>query len=261
MADVQARGLRFHVQRLGEGPPTVVFLHGLVMDNLSSWYFTVANAAGRHAEAIVYDLRGHGRSERPPTGYSVAEMVADLNDLLDALGISHPVHLVGNSFGGLLALAFGAAHPERVAGVVLVDAHLSHSGWGAEMAATLRLEGSERDQRIADSFQHWLGRHSGRKRNRLADNAKALVYGTTLVADLEASAPLSDDDLRRITAPVLALYGETSDLRDAADRLRSVLPRCELRVLAGCSHSVIWEATDAVRAAVLEHLGVSGAAA
>ncbi len=256
MADVQARGLRFHVQRLGEGPLTVVFLHGLVMDNLSSWYFTVANAAGRHAEAIAYDLRGHGRSERPPEGYAVAEMVADLEALLDALSLTHPVHLVGNSFGGLLALAFAVAHPGRVAGIVLVDAHLSDAGWGSEMAATLRLEGDERDQKIAESFQHWLGRHSTRKRNRRAENAKGLVYGTTLVADLEASPPLSDEDLRRIRCPVLAIYGETSDLRDAAERLQRVLPDCELRVLPGCSHSVIWEATDTVRAAVLSHLGV-----
>jgi len=43
MADVVANGVRHHVQRLGRGDRTVVFVHGLVMDNLSSWYFTVAN--------------------------------------------------------------------------------------------------------------------------------------------------------------------------------------------------------------------------
>ncbi len=41
MAEVIAGGVRFHVQRLGGGDRTVVFLHGLVMHNLSSWYFTV----------------------------------------------------------------------------------------------------------------------------------------------------------------------------------------------------------------------------
>ena len=47
MAEVEVRGLDFHFLRLGGGEPTVVFLHGLVMDNLSSWYFTVANPMAR----------------------------------------------------------------------------------------------------------------------------------------------------------------------------------------------------------------------
>src|SRR5947207_7958536 len=107
MAEVAARGLTFHVQRLGsaDARATVVFLHGLVMDNLSSFYFTLANPVAQVASVILYDLRGHGRSERPPDGYGLGEMVADLDALLDALGVARPVILVGNSFGGLLALA------------------------------------------------------------------------------------------------------------------------------------------------------------
>src|SRR5258706_10835045 len=109
MADVVANGVRHHVQRLGSPRPdgrTVVFVHGLVMDNLSSFYFTLANPIAAGAEVILYDLRGHGMSERPPRGYAVADLVADLAALLDALSIDHPVDLVGNSFGGLVALAF-----------------------------------------------------------------------------------------------------------------------------------------------------------
>src|SRR5438552_5849704 len=123
MADVVANGVRHHVQRLGRGERTVVFVHGLVMDNLSSFYFTLANPIAEGAEVILYDLRGHGLSERPASGYSVASLVADLAALLDALAITRPVALVGNSFGGLVALAFAAAHPERVERLVLIDAH------------------------------------------------------------------------------------------------------------------------------------------
>lgn len=254
MAEVVARGLRFHVQKLGEvgeGEPTVVFLHGLVMDNLSSWYFTAANPVAKHTSALLYDLRGHGRSERPDGGYTVPDMVADLAALLGACGVEAPVHLVGNSFGGLLGLAFALEHPERVASIVLVDSHLSDEGWGAEMAGTLGLEGEERDRMIAESFRHWLGRHSRRKRTRLAETAKGLVYGTSLVEDLRASAPFSEASLRSLEVPVLALYGEESDVRDRGERLAALLPHCELRLLPGCTHSVLWEATDAVRDAIV----------
>jgi len=256
MADVTCRGVRFHVQRLGEpgrGIP-VVFLHGLVMDNLSSWYFTVANPAAQVADVVLYDLRGHGKSERPADGYGVADMVADLDALLRELGIERKVVLVGNSFGGLLALVFAIAFPERVAGVVLVDAHLGDDGFAAEMAGTLSLEGEDRDRLIVDRFQSWLGRHSDRKRNRLAATAQALVGDTSLVNDMRATSPLHSDALRDVAAPVLAIYGEKSDLRERGQAFLRSLPCCRLDVLPGCTHSVLWEATDEVRRRVVDFL-------
>ncbi len=256
MAEVVARGLRFHVQRLGaerEGP-TLVFLDGLVMDNLSSWYFTLATRIAQHRSVLLYDLRGHGRSERPPVGYAVSEMVADLHAILEECSIAGPVILVGNSFGGLLGLAYAIAHPVRVRSLVLVDAHVSDDAWGAEMADSLGLQGEARDLKILASFKSWLGRHSERKRNRLARTAEELVYGTSLVADLRASAPFSDAELASVSCPVLAIYGEDSDIRDKGERLVRTLPQCELRILPGCSHSVIWEATDTLRDAVTEWL-------
>jgi pimeloyl-ACP methyl ester carboxylesterase len=247
MAEVKARGLTVHVQRLGRGPGTVVFVHGLVMDNLSSFYFTLANPVARFADVVLYDLRGHGKSERPPAGYAVPELVQDLDALLDALDVRTPVHLVGNSFGGLLALAFALSHPDRVAGLVLIDAHLHDACWAAEMIATLSLEGEERDRRIAGSFQSWLGRHSQRKRTRLAENAEALVHGTALLRDLQSSPPLDEASLGRVRCPVLALYGERSDVRERGEALARALPDCTLRILPGCTHSVLWEATETVR--------------
>jgi pimeloyl-ACP methyl ester carboxylesterase len=259
MADVIANGLRHHVQRLGarDAAHTVVFLHGLVMDNLSSFYFTLANPTAAHADVVLYDLRGHGMSERPPTGYRVADFVADLAALLDALAIDRPVHLVGNSFGGLVALAFASAHPARVAGLVLIDAHDGAGDWSAKMAATLALRGTARDEMIAVSFQSWLGRHSERKRTRLATAAHALVEGTTLVADL-ASSPLDDAALAPIRGPALAIYGEKSDVIDRGHRLAQAIPGCELVVLPGCSHSVMWEATDDVRRLAVGWLAARG---
>jgi pimeloyl-ACP methyl ester carboxylesterase len=252
MADVLARGLRFHVQRIGapsagDARPVVVVLHGLVMDNLSSFYFTLANPMASVGEALLYDLRGHGKSERPATGYTLDEMVSDLEAVLTATVAQTPVFLVGNSFGGLLGLAFAARYPERARGLVLIDGHLGESGWTDRMAATLELEGEARDQQIMISFQSWLGRHSERKSTRLADAASKLVYGTSLVRDMKQSGALADEELSRVTCPVLAIYGETSDLRAQAERVAARIPTAELVVLPGCSHSVLWEATARVR--------------
>lgn len=251
MADLDVRGVRHHVQRLGKGERTVVFVHGLVMDNLSSFYFTLANPVAAHADVVLYDLRGHGRSARPATGYTVADLVADLAALLDVLAIDRPVHLVGNSFGGTIALAFAAAHPTRVASLVLIDAHDGTEGTAAQMIATLGLRGDARDAKIAETFAAWLGRHSERKRTRLATHAQALIEGTTLVADLRAARPL---DTSTITAPTLALYGEHSDVRSRGEALAATLPHATLELVPGCTHSILWEATALVRARVLAWL-------
>ncbi len=262
MADLIANGVRLHVQVLrpaAPAGPAVLFLHGLVMDNLSSFYFTLAPSVARTAEAVLFDLRGHGRSERPPRGYAVSDFVGDALGLLDALPARGPVHVVGNSFGGLLALSLAAAAPGRVASLVLLDAHRGPSGWGDAMARTLSLRGEERDEAIARGFRHWLGRHSTRKRTRLARIAQALIEETTLVEDLRASPALAEDALRAIDRPVLALYGAGSDLRPQAEELARLLPRVELAVRAGCTHSILWEETawvrDRIVAWIREHEG------
>lgn len=53
---------------------------------------------------------------------------------------------------------------------------------------------------------------------------------------------------------MLALYGERSDLRRRAELRLAALPRCRVEVLAGCTHSILWEATDDVKRRVLAFL-------
>lgn len=254
MAEVEANGLTFHVQRIGAGESTVVFLHGLVMDNLSSWYFTIANPVAQFADVITYDLRGHGKSDRPPTGYTIDDMVDDLIGILDALGVEHPVYLVGNSLGGLIALATAIREPGRVAGLVLVDAHSGAAGWGTEMAATLGLQGDERDAMIAESFKSWLGRHSERKSTRLAKSAEALVVGTSLIDDLRTAPALDSGAIAALNIPVLAIYGEHSDIRIAGEELARNLANSEIRIFPEATHSVLWESTSQLRTQIVDWL-------
>jgi pimeloyl-ACP methyl ester carboxylesterase len=267
VAEATVNGVRLHVQHLGRGhgadsadapgatDPVVVFLHGLVMDNLSSWYFTIANPVATEREVLLYDLRGHGKSERPASGYAVADMVADLHGVLEASGLgARPVELIGNSFGGLLAVAFADTHPDRVAGLALVDGSVHDVAWGDEMTGTLGLEGEAARRKIAESFRSWAGRHSEKKRNRLAKTAGALVYETSLVKDLAASPPPTEDALRAVSCPVLALYGADSDVRARGEHQASLFPRCDLRIYDSCTHSILWERTAQLRTELIDWL-------
>jgi pimeloyl-ACP methyl ester carboxylesterase len=256
MADVTVGGVRFHVQRLdahcsGDLQPVhpVVLIHGLGMDNLSSFYFTLANPlANAGAEVILYDLRGHGLSERPPTGYRMSDSVADLAALLDALAIDGPVHLVGNSYGGTVALGFAVAHPNRVASMVLIEAHLTVAGWAQQMEATLCRIGSDL---AAGNAQVWLERYH-RKHARMAQRADDLINGTTFLTDLLTVDPFNPSSLRTLGCPVRAVYGEQSDAVGYARQLDEYLPSCALTVLPGCGHSVLMDETAALREIVLD---------
>lgn len=274
MPERTVRGLRFHTQELvgirgagtaapgtaapGTGPtgagtagdrPAVVLLHGLVADNLSSWYYTIANPLALDADVYLYDLRGHGRSEMPDSGYSIAENVADLVALLDEWGLDRPVHLVGNSFGGAIALATAIAHPDRVASLLLIEAHFATAGWGEHMAGSLALAAFGLDE---DNVQAWLEEHGGRKLNRLARRAETLFLETSLIDDLQAEQPVARADLEAIDVGVLALYGEHSDILDRAHELATHVSGCELHVIGGCTHSVLTEATPRVRDLALD---------
>jgi pimeloyl-ACP methyl ester carboxylesterase len=254
MAEIIVRGVRFHIQQLAarhrrhrlECP--VVFIHGLGMDNLSSFYYTLANpVAHAGATVILYDLRGHGLSERPRTGYRVNDSVADLAALLAALGLEGPVHLVGNSYGGTVALSFAVAHPGRVASLVLIEAHLPILGWAEQMAATITSIGADLTE---GELGRWMAQ--SRKHASLAALGKDLINHTTFVADLLDTEPVRKEVLRVMTQPVRAVYGEKSDVIHHARALDGLLPHCELTILPDIDHSVLTGATRVVRAIVLE---------
>ncbi|WP_418960953.1 alpha/beta fold hydrolase [Streptomyces tritici] len=102
----------------GDGPP-VVLLHGLA-GHAGEWDATARSLRSRH-RVVAFDQRGHGASARRPADVSRAAYVADVVAVLDALGLERAV-LAGQSLGGHTALLTAAAHPDRVAALVLVDA-------------------------------------------------------------------------------------------------------------------------------------------
>ncbi len=297
MPVVKANGIQLNVMRVprsatAAGPPgaPVVMLHGIVIDNLSSFFYTLAQQVSVDHEVVLYDLRGHGRSERPLSGYAVADHVADLGGLLDALGIDEPVILLGNSFGGGVALNFAMAHPERVAGLVLVEAHFAVPGGAEAMSAMLGRIGELARQGLALEPQlrqhrtlppgslpaldevgltpdqvafvrYWIETSPARKLVQMARTADGLVNGTTLVEDVLGDPPLAATDLASVTCPALLAYGEQSDIVDRAHWLAGALPRAELTVLPDVDHSVLMGATEPLRALLLPWLAARRAEA
>ena len=121
MPSLATPAVKLNYLQLGSGEP-LVLIHGLGA-NLSFWYFGAARILSRTRCLVMYDLRGHGRSSMPQEGYGLQQMVRDLVDLLDFLGIQR-ADIAGHSFGGRVALAMAALHPERVRSLVVADTQL-----------------------------------------------------------------------------------------------------------------------------------------
>ncbi len=117
---IQSNGLTLHVVEHAGQEPLVVLLHGL---SANARCFDGLFRAGLSPRfrGVAVDLRGRGLSDKPPTGYTMAEHAADILGVLDALGAG-PVVLGGHSFGGLLSLYVAAHWPERVSHLLILDA-------------------------------------------------------------------------------------------------------------------------------------------
>ena len=268
MPVVSANGARLHLQRIepepgacmnapaeAGRPPAVVFVHGLVLDNLSSFYYTLAGpVAAAGALAVLYDLRGHGRSEQTARGYSTGDGAADLLALLDALGLTEPVCLVGNSFGGLIAARTAIFAPERVAGLALIEACCAGpaaDAWLEDILNTLSVSALTLEHyRTGDRY-----RAAGqRKLSRMALGAEALLNQTSLIDELAAERPLGPAELAAIDCPVLAVYGRQSELAGGAAELRRGLRRCRVELIDGLAHTVLRDATPAVAGILVDWL-------
>lgn len=248
MSYLNANGLTFHVQRLGSGPP-LVMLHGLMVGSLASWYFTAAPALARTHEVLLYDLRGHGRSERAPRGYDVRTMTGDLEALVGAFA-REPVALVGHSYGGLIALRFALDHPDRVARLALVEAPLPPSRLG-ELSEFVARTPEQMVEALPATTRAFFERGS-RQARRLLRSLHFLVLESSLRDDLDAETDIPDQELAQLRCPVACFYGERSSCRGVGERLARVIPGAQLQLLPG-GHYLHIDCGPALTAGLVEH--------
>jgi pimeloyl-ACP methyl ester carboxylesterase len=97
----------------------VLLVHGLA-SNAQLWDGVRTELAASGHRVAAVDVRGHGRSDKPDTGYDVATVAEDLRLLIEALGLSRPL-VAGQSWGANLAVELAWAHPEAVSAIACVD--------------------------------------------------------------------------------------------------------------------------------------------
>ena len=117
MPTLRSNGIDLTYETAGQGEP-LLLLHGLGSRS-EDWQLQIP-AFAQHYQVVTADMRGHGRTSKPPGPYSVPLMAADVFGLLDALGID-AAHVVGFSMGGMIAFQMAVDRPERVRSLVIVN--------------------------------------------------------------------------------------------------------------------------------------------
>jgi 3-oxoadipate enol-lactonase len=117
MPHLQLADLDLYYEVTGEGAP-LLLLHGLGSSS-RDWELQLPDFS-RHFRVIAVDVRGHGRSGKPPGPYSVDQFAVDTGALLQKLALG-PAHVVGISMGGMIALQLALDSPEYVRSLVIVN--------------------------------------------------------------------------------------------------------------------------------------------
>ena len=115
MPKLAVQDIDLYYEISGQGQP-LLFIHGLG-SSTRDWE-RQATFFSRHYQVITFDLRGHGKSDKPPGPYSVELFTADTAGLIESLGIGQ-THVVGLSMGGMIAFQLALKASELVSSMVI----------------------------------------------------------------------------------------------------------------------------------------------
>jgi pimeloyl-ACP methyl ester carboxylesterase len=115
---ISVHGVRLHVVRRQGPGETLVFIHGMT-DNATSWQ-RVIGALGPYYDVISYDLRAHGSSDTPASGYEIDDHATDLAGIVDHLGLAC-VTLIGHSLGAEIGAKAACRLADRIVALVMID--------------------------------------------------------------------------------------------------------------------------------------------
>jgi pimeloyl-ACP methyl ester carboxylesterase len=250
MPYLDRNGVGIYYETHGRGPP-LLLTHGYAAD--AQMWAPQRDAIGEHFTLILWDMRGHGRSDYPEdqAQYSEPATVADMAALLDAA--EAPSAIIGGfSLGGYMSLAFQLAFPHRTDALLIVDTgpgyknDAARAQWNAralETAARFEIEG--------------LGPNFGASAERRASahrSAAGLVRaGRGMLTQKDARVINSLPDIR---APALVLVGaDDAPFLNAADYMAAKIPGAQKAVIANAGHAANMDQPSAFNEAVLRFLG------
>jgi pimeloyl-ACP methyl ester carboxylesterase len=252
---VSVDGRDIHVVENGpHSDPALVLIHGYAGSTV--WWDGLVPRLAENHRVIRVDLLGHGRSAKPPDGYSIVAQANMIGSLLSELGV-HTVIAVGHSTGGVIATALTEHAPDAVVAVALidsgpsVDAYLKPGGlaqllakpvigrllWALRSESTIRRGLSSAFTREVDIPPQVASDIRGMNHRAFTTTPKE-----TMKYLAQRSLP---DRLRRGAWPVLVIFGvEDRRWRSSSTAEFSAMPNVTVELLPGIGHTPMFEEPD-----------------
>jgi pimeloyl-ACP methyl ester carboxylesterase len=246
---VAANGIQLHYCRSGGSGPAFVVSHGFTDDGYCR--LDLARELVDDFDVVLYDARGHGRSDAPDGEYGPSERAADLLELLDALALDDPI-LFGHSMGADTVTMAAARSPDRPRAVVLEDPVWILDGvnddlveedpggdieeqiaWWQDHSVEDLLEADTMFRDLAERGQPDLARRVAEARHRLRPEIGR-------VSDAEFVDPT--ETYGDVEAPTLILKADANDAEREREReVAAFLPDGRLEHVDGAGHCVFWD--------------------
>lgn len=260
--------VEIHYVDEGEGEP-VLLIHGHTLDH-RVFDHVAARLESENVRLLRPDLRGHGQSSVPPSGYHWSHHAADMAAVLEAAGAPRAT-VVGFSLGGGVALELALERPGLVNGLVLIDAVLPDRPFEPDFMANLReVARTIRSQGLRAAMEGpWAGSplfapslERPGVREKLAEILRDFPGADYLARERDRverdwTVP---ERLPEIQVPAVVLVGER-DMPGFVEFSREIaasIPGARLETVPGCGHLVPLEAPEAVAAAIRSVLGAAG---
>lgn len=259
MPEVSINGVGVYYEVHGDGYP-LILCNGFV-GTTQMWEGQVEAFSGKH-RFITWDLRGHGRTDRPadPPRYSLETIVDDLYQLLRHLGVEKAV-VGGLSFGGYLSLHFCYRYPEMLRALILVNTGPGYRSpekaaqWNKEFCARADILEREGMQGFIDSPYAAPDYYTPHDLMRAMDPIGLAKFCRGAMLN-----PYGVDKLKDIACPALIIIGEDDvNYLAAADYMAARIPHSEKVVISRAGHGVNVDQPEVFNQAVLgflEKLGV-----
>lgn len=263
MLTIRSNGLNFALERRGSGEP-VLFLGGTGWD-LRDRPNPLDGPLAKHFEVILFDQRGMGQTDKPACEYSMADYAEDAAGILDALEIES-AHVVGFSFGGMVAQELAIRHPAKVRKLVLAGTTSGGAGGSsypihefldldAETRARRGLE--VMDTRFTPEWQAANPKEAARLiRERMILAARRADDAALEAGKRRQLAARAQHDcfgrLDRIEAPTLVIAGEHDGQApaDLARNLAEGIRDARFAVVPGAHHTLLGGGPQAYEAII-----------
>lgn len=253
---------------LGEGDRSFVLVHGYTGGKID--FEAHRSALASLGRTLIIDQRGHGETTNPGTAdeYSYEGLIADLDAFLDAMDLG-PVDLLGHSLGGMMAMRYTLAHPERVASLILMDtgpnpmpAQIGRAerekmvAGGMADLFRLRRETADTMERAPSvvALEKRMGSEAYWQRSE--EKLMALdTVGFVELGELLNEAPSVMAELSAIGCPTTVIVGEEdTPFVKVSDQMVEAIPGAKLALISNAAHSPQNENPEPWIEAVTRHI-------